>query len=171
MWENTAWGQKGWFAIHCYVTVDQGGKQAKAQWSRDHEPMLLPVLLFASAQLASFLQSKTTNPGMALLSHTPSLSLPHPWRPEEKAATYKPGRIFSRNSFSGHSDLILHNSAEQTLVTLATWSLAFGYSIPGQQTHKSNMLPFLLWNNVQTKCAKDSNTILIYNRSLEEVVK
>lgn len=138
--------------------------------SRDHEPKMLPGLLFASVQLASFLQPKTTNPGMALLpSCTPSLSLPHPWRPEEKAATYKPGTIFSRNSFSWHSDLILQNSEEQTLVTLATWSLAFGYSIRGQQTHKSNLLPFLLWNNIQTKCAKDSNTILIYNRSLEVV--
>lgn len=78
---------------------------------------------------------------------TPSLSLPHLWRPE-KAAT---GRIFSRNSVSWLSNLILQNSEEQMLVTLTIW-----LQHQSQQTHKSNMLPFLLWNNIQTKCAEDS---------------
>lgn len=53
----------GWFGLHCCVTADQGGKQAGAQWSRNHEPMMLPGLLFASTQLASFYNPRLPTQG------------------------------------------------------------------------------------------------------------
>lgn len=150
----------------CWSGREAGRSSVKqGSWTND-----APWLAFCFHSASFLLQPKTTNPGMALLpSCTPSLSLPHLWRPE-KAATDKPGRIFSRNSISWLFNLILQNSEEQMLVTLTTRSVAFGYSIRANKLTSQVCYHFCCEIIFKLSVLKTVNTI-IYNRSLKEVVK
>lgn len=94
---NSSLGREGFIWGLCFsTTVHHGGNWARAQAGTEagiRKERCLTSLLSASAQLASL-----CNPRQGYFLVTPSLSLPGLWRRKEKASTYKPGWIFSRNS-------------------------------------------------------------------------